>query len=330
MVPAGRSWLPLRRGRITLAAMFTLRPATADDLPFARALYFDTMRYITDQLPGFDEAAHAARFAERFLLDEVRIVVRDGGDIGWLQVGESGQELFLKQMFIDPAVQRQGIGSALLRDLLARGRNSGKVVRLAVVKINPAAALYKRHGFVTTSEDAFKFHMERWPERIDVNVRPMRPEDARAFLEVHHASVRGLAAADYPPAVIEAWAPMPVSDASIANVAANPDNEVRIVAEAGGTVLGLGVLIPEKRELRACYVSPAAARRGVGTALVRELERIARAHGVAALRLNSSLSAEPFYRALGYTVHGRGEHRLRGTGPPMACVKMEKRLLDAV
>ena len=41
---------------------------------------------------------------------------------------------------------------------------------------------------------------------IPVCVRAMRPDEARRFLEIHHESVRGLAAVDYSPAVIEAWA----------------------------------------------------------------------------------------------------------------------------
>jgi hypothetical protein len=61
-------------------------------------------------------------------------------------------------MFLQPA-QRQGIGSRLLAD--ERGRQTNKPVRLGVVKINPAVRLYQRFGFVITSEDDFKFIMER-------------------------------------------------------------------------------------------------------------------------------------------------------------------------
>src|SRR5215204_5700948 len=138
----------------------SLRAATAADLPFARDLYLGTMRYITDRLPDWDEARHVAQFKERFLLDEVRIIVSDDEDVGWLQVGESDDEILLKQIFLQPRSQRRGIGSQLIADLLERGRRTGKPVRLGVVKINPAVELYKRHGFVITSEHEFKFYME--------------------------------------------------------------------------------------------------------------------------------------------------------------------------
>src|SRR5919201_2530351 len=139
-----------------------------------------------------------------------------------------------------------------------------------------------------------------------VTIREMRREDARRFLDVHHAAVRGLAARDYPPAVIEAWAPA-ITDERIERFRANRDGELRLVAEIGGEIVGIGALVARASELRACYVAPTAARRGVGTAIVNEIERIARGDGLNSLTLQSSIMAEPFYSALGYEVVSRGE-----------------------
>jgi ribosomal protein S18 acetylase RimI-like enzyme len=72
-------------------------------------------------------------------------------------------------------------------------------------------------------------------------------------------------------------------------------------------------------------VAPAAARRGVGTAIVTEIERIAREHHLDHLRLDASVTAEPFYSALGYEVESRHDFFLRA-GLPMAAVQMRKRL----
>jgi putative acetyltransferase len=152
----------------------------------------------------------------------------------------------------------------------------------------------------------------------------MRAEDARAFLEVHRAAIREIAVADYPADVIEAWAPL-VTEDDVGRLLANRDGEVRLVAEIEGQIVGLGAIVPANCELRACYVAPGAARQGVGTAIVRELERIAREHGLTVLELDSSLTAEPLYRSLGYVSQGRITHRL-ASGQPMASVKMRKEL----
>jgi len=71
-----------------------------------------------------------------------------------------------------------------------------------------------------------------------ITVRPMQPEDARLFLEVHHASVRGLAAKDYPPVVIEQWVRLPITDLSVERFLDNPAKEIRLVAELNGVMSG--------------------------------------------------------------------------------------------
>jgi putative acetyltransferase len=162
-------------------------------------------------------------------------------------------------------------------------------------------------------------------DRPAIFLREMRADDARQFLLVHHGAVRGIAAKDYGPEIVEEWAPMPISDEAVELVAANPDNEVRIVAEMDGEIVGIAVIIPKKNELRACYVLPKAARKGVGSALVSRLERIASQHGLKYLELVSSITAEPFYSSLGYESLERGEH-VMSTGGRMACVKMRKQI----
>jgi|GEM_PF-284510 ribosomal protein S18 acetylase RimI-like enzyme len=138
----------------------TLRAASDGDLPFARGLYLDNMREVS-QRAGFawDEARQTTGFDARFVAGEVSIVVLDGKDIGWVQIEERETDLFLKQLFVHPKHQRRGIGTGLLRDLIERARDSGKAVTLGVVKGNPARSLYERHGFRITREDYYKVYM---------------------------------------------------------------------------------------------------------------------------------------------------------------------------
>jgi putative acetyltransferase len=145
------------------------------------------------------------------------------------------------------------------------------------------------------------------------------------FSKSTHAAVRGLAAKDYSPEVIDAWAPLPILDQHIEQVRVNPDGELRLIAELDGRTVGVGCLIAKTGELRACYVAPEASRRGVGSAIVWAIERAARERGAAHLVVDSSVTAEAFYAALGYEGRKRGEHIL-ANGQAMACVKMRKRL----
>src|SRR5688572_26915991 len=156
---------------------------------------------------------------------------------------------------------------------------------------------------------------------MPVVVRPLRLTEAPTFFQIHHRSVRGLAAAHYPPRVIEAWTG-PLNEERFI---ANPDKEIRLIADLDGEPVGYGALVLAPAELRACYVVPEAARSGVGTALVREIERIALQNGVERLDLLSSVNAEPFYTALGYASTEATNHVL-GSGQVMAAVKMSKTL----
>jgi putative acetyltransferase len=153
----------------------------------------------------------------------------------------------------------------------------------------------------------------------------MRPEDGRRFIDVRNEAVRGIAVKDYPPEVIENWARIPVTEKGLQYLHLNPDREIRLVVEVDGEIVGMGALVVANNELRACYVSPSAIRKGVGSAIIREIERIASQNGVTFLQMNSSITAEPFYKAMGYEVVEYGEHILH-SGHPMACVKMRKGL----
>ena len=60
-----------------------------------------------------------------------------------------------------PQFQNRGIGTYLLRQILDRADRGNKVARLAYLKNNPAASLYRRHGFeVVRFADPF-YHAER-------------------------------------------------------------------------------------------------------------------------------------------------------------------------
>ena len=155
-----------------------------------------------------------------------------------------------------------------------------------------------------------------------LQVRELRPDEDATFRKIHHAAVHGLAAGHYPQTILDSWS-RPMREGE--GVQPRRDGQIRLVAELDGQPVGIGALFPDKSELDAVYVLPSAVRKGVGTALVREIERIAIERGVKRLHLDASLNAEPFYLATGYEAVERGEHVLN-SGQRMACVRMAKDL----
>jgi ribosomal protein S18 acetylase RimI-like enzyme len=69
-----------------------------------------------------------------------------------LKVTRSADEWHVHQIQILPSRQRQGIGEAVLRELLIEAAREHVPVSLGVLHGNPARRLYERLGFTLTSE----------------------------------------------------------------------------------------------------------------------------------------------------------------------------------
>ena len=104
-------------------------------------------------------------------------------------------------------------------------------------------------------------------------VRALGPGEERRDLEIVNTAIRGLASRHYPPSAIAGWLE-PETDDNVRDLIANADREIRLIAELDGVPSGIGALVVERSELRACYVSPGATRRGCGRLLVVEIERM--------------------------------------------------------
>jgi len=137
----------------------SLRPACADDLAFARTIYFETMRWIIERLFGWDDQREQEKFASQFNVAASQIILADGRDVGWVQAQEGEAVLWLQSLYVIPAMQRRGIGAEVLKKMIDRALSAHKPITLSVVKINPALRLYEAYGFRITHEDEDKFYM---------------------------------------------------------------------------------------------------------------------------------------------------------------------------
>ena len=166
------------------------------------------------------------------------------------------------------------------------------------------------------------------PTSTPITVRTALPGDARAIIQAHYDAVHITAAKDYAAEILDDWSSAVDGRVNLmeSKIRENLDGSLMLVAELNNQVVGFAEIVAARNELRAVYVSPVAARMGVGTMLLNELELQARKLDVKLLWLDSSLTAEPFYFAHGYKRDGVGEHELR-SGRQMLCVKMHKDLI---
>lgn len=147
-------------------------------------------------------------------------------------------------------------------------------------------------------------------DEVTMTVREATAADAEAVRRVHRASIEGLGPAAYSPEQVTAWARGCESTDYTAGIESK--NTYFVVAERkdeNGDVVGFGSLsfdVPTNYEVDAdaevtgVYVHPSVAREGIGTELLRTLERTARSEGVERLGLSASLNAVAFYAHRGY------------------------------
>jgi ribosomal protein S18 acetylase RimI-like enzyme len=111
------------------------------------------MRGPVERTWGWNEDFQRHVFEERFDPDGRQIVVVDGRDVGVLQTERREDSLFLAKVEILPAYQGRGVGTAIVRDLMAEASERDLPVTLQVLKENrDARRLYERLGFAVTGE----------------------------------------------------------------------------------------------------------------------------------------------------------------------------------
>ena len=82
------------------------------------------------------------------------VIECDATPIGRLIVDRGERAIHVVDVVLLPEHRGQGIGTSLLRALLAEATANGQPVTLRVDRDNPARSLYRRLGFATVSEDA--------------------------------------------------------------------------------------------------------------------------------------------------------------------------------
>ncbi len=166
---------------------FELRPAHSGDLLFAWSLYEELMKALTIELLGrWNEAGQKQVIEWAVAQPDTSIIVKDGLDVGWMQVIGSPDSLYLGQLYVVPSQQNRGIGTAILRDLIGKARSNGKAFTLEVLKNNRARLLYERLGFRVIGQSEYKLRLQ-WQALTPDETRVAAWAEVREALELQLA-----------------------------------------------------------------------------------------------------------------------------------------------
>lgn len=138
-----------------------LRDATRDDLELTYAITEDAMRkYIEETWGVWNSDEQRSKHFSNFTPETHRIILADEAVAGFVAVETFPTYIWLVKLYLFSEYRGRGIGSKVLGDLLADARARGKQVTLQVLRVNQRAqALYARHGFKITEEQAQRLFM---------------------------------------------------------------------------------------------------------------------------------------------------------------------------
>jgi GNAT superfamily N-acetyltransferase len=164
--------LPLPAGSIV-----TLRTAAPEDEPFLVALYGGTREEELAQVEWEDGQKELfvkwqfdlqrREYDARFPDAEYRVILVDNHPAGRIWIGRDVEQIRLLDIALLPEFQKRGVGTCLIRWLIAEAGATGKALRhMVYVLNNDAHRFYERLGFVMIDDLGAYKHME-WRSQGD-------------------------------------------------------------------------------------------------------------------------------------------------------------------
>lgn len=102
---------------------------------------------------GWDELWQRTDFSAHFDPRGIALATKKYKIVGYSQVENRDNQLFIRMIVVHPHYQRNGIGKKLLESVIAEANQQSKKIGLEVFKINKVAkAFYESHGFNVVGE----------------------------------------------------------------------------------------------------------------------------------------------------------------------------------
>ncbi len=149
----------------------TLRPIEPEDRELLLRIYASTRAEELAAVPWSEQQrqdflrfqfdAQHKYYMKHFPRAAFDLILLRGEPVGRLYVDRRDDEIRLIDIALLPEHRGRGLGGAILRDVLAEGAESGRLVRIHVEYNNPAMRLYRRLGFERIEEQGV-YHLMEW------------------------------------------------------------------------------------------------------------------------------------------------------------------------
>ncbi|TAJ37819.1 MAG: N-acetyltransferase [Reyranella sp.] len=139
------------------------RDATEDDFEPLLAIRIDVMREHLERVFRYKPSRARRIFREHFAEPGMRAIMIEGELGGCVAFRKGADAIKLDSFYLHRRHHNSGLGTIILKVLLAEADAAGLPVRLDVLTGSKADRFYLRHGFVKLSEDEIEGHYERPP-----------------------------------------------------------------------------------------------------------------------------------------------------------------------
>ena len=136
-------------------------PASEADFEPLLALRVEVMREHLERVGRFTPERSRAVFREHFGEPGLRLILIGEETVGCVGFRQGGDCFKLDSFYLASRFHNTGLGTDILKVLLAEADTAGLPIRLEVLRGSPADRFYLRHGFVKLSEDTIEAEYER-------------------------------------------------------------------------------------------------------------------------------------------------------------------------
>ena len=120
---------------------------TQQDLEVLASIRVRAMRDSLARIGRFDPAVARSRVVDTYAPGQCRFITVNGDKAGFVDVRERAGHVLIHHLYLLPAYQGIGIGSTVLRQILADAKSKGLPVVSGALHGSEANRFYIRHGF---------------------------------------------------------------------------------------------------------------------------------------------------------------------------------------
>ncbi|WP_218189729.1 MULTISPECIES: N-acetyltransferase [unclassified Pseudomonas] len=135
--------------------MMFMRPATDRDLFVLFQIHRSVFKDHIEKIWGWDESWQLSNFTAEFLHAVTSVVESNGEIIGYVQIVDNENRIYVQNIAISQEFQSKGFGTSIMQKLQLDAAARKVTLQLSVFRTNTLAQrFYERLGFHQTGETA--------------------------------------------------------------------------------------------------------------------------------------------------------------------------------